>query len=363
MEPNNRPVCVYRKAVDLIDSEHRFAMAVVLSASDSTPQRTGVRAIFEEAGSIWGTIGGGMVEAEAQRIALEACESNDPFVLDLDLAGISSQVADAICGGRMRILIDPTAAKDRGCYSRAAEAHEQRKRGVLLTTVKQTPETHTTVDWYPEGMIPEETGFPGTEAIRQCLSRESARLFEGNPEDSEAAVAVLIEPVIPSPVLLIVGGGHVGQALAHQAAPLGFDVTVIDDRAEFTHHALYPVGALTRCGDIRKEVASFPIEHDVYVVLVTRGHRHDAAALEACIHAPAAYVGMIGSKRKVAMIREGMIDSGVATDEEFRRVFAPIGLNIGAITVQEIAASIVAQLVAVRRMGASPPPPGSMVAT
>ncbi|MHC4687696.1 MAG: XdhC family protein, partial [Planctomycetota bacterium] len=90
---------------------------------------------------------------------------------------------------------------------------------------------------------------------------------------------------------------------------------------------------------------------DVYVVLVTRGHKLDAETLEACIHAPAAYVGMIGSKRKVALLRENFIESGLAAAEEFDRVFAPIGLDIGAVTVPEIAASITAELIAVRRKG------------
>jgi xanthine dehydrogenase accessory factor len=160
---------------------------------------------------------------------------------------------------------------------------------------------------------------------------------------------VLVQPVIPKPILLIVGGGHVGQALARQAVLIGFDVTVIDDRPDFTNPALFPKEVTTLCGDIAKKVNDFPIARDTYIVIVTRGHKHDAEALKACIHAPAAYIGMIGSKRKVAMIRKSLVESGVATEDEFDRVFAPIGLDIGAVTVPEIATSIVAQLIAVRR--------------
>jgi xanthine dehydrogenase accessory factor len=169
-------------------------------------------------------------------------------------------------------------------------------------------------------------------------------------------MAVLVEPVIPNPSLLIAGGGHVGQALARMAVPLGFDVTVVDDRPEFTHAALFPDGVSTRCGDIAKEVASFPVTSDVFIVLVTRGHKQDAEALEVCIHKPGAYIGMIGSKRKVAMIRKSFIESGLATESELDCVFAPIGLDIGAITVPEIATSIAAELVAVRRKGAAQKP-------
>jgi xanthine dehydrogenase accessory factor len=132
---------------------------------------------------------------------------------------------------------------------------------------------------------------------------------------------------------------------------VGFDVVVIDDRPEFTDPALYPAGATTRCGDIPAQIAAGPVAGDTYIVIVTRGHKLDAEVLRACINSPAAYVGMIGSRRKVALMRRNFIESGLATEEQFRRVHAPIGLDIGAVTVPEIAASITAELIAVRRKG------------
>jgi len=168
---------------------------------------------------------------------------------------------------------------------------------------------------------------------------------------------VLVEPVIPEPLLVIAGGGHIGQALAHQASLVGFDVTVVDDRAEFTDPALYPDGTRAVCDDIPSRIAELSVGSDTFVVVVTRGHKLDAETLEACIHAPAAYVGMIGSRRKVSLLRENFIGTGLASEEEFDRVFTPIGLDIGAVTVPEIAASIVAELIAVRRKGISHQPP------
>ena len=103
-----------------------------------------------------------------------------------------------------------------------------------------------------------------------------------------------------------------------------------------------------------EEVAGFPFGADTYVVIVTRGHQHDAEALAACLRRPAAYVGMIGSRRKVALMRQDFVRSGRATAEELGRVYAPIGLDVGAVTVPEIATSIVAQLIAVRRKGSAP---------
>ena len=154
--------------------------------------------------------------------------------------------------------------------------------------------------------------------------------------------------------LLIVGGGHVGQAVAAQASVVDFEVTVLDDRPEFTAPDLFPEGVATRCGTIAQEVAGFPFSPDTCVVIVTRSHRCDAEALAACLRQPAAYLGMIGSRRKVALMRQDFIESGKATAAEFDRVYAPIGLDIGSVTVPEIAASIVAQLIAVRRTGQAP---------
>lgn len=346
---------VYGKAVDLIDSGRCFAMAVILNTDGSTPQERGVRALIEENGKTWGTLGGGIVEAEAQRHARDACRSKRPNVVDLELKHAYSRDAMAICGGHMRILIDPTASKDRECYAQAAEARTRRERGVLITTVREASHADVAVQWFAENDVSKAVGFPGADGIRACLARESAQVFMADAPDPDAALrgegatAVLVEPVIPNPILLIAGGGHIGQALARMAVPLGFVVTVVDDRPEFTHPALFPEGVTARCGDTAKEVAGFPVTGDVFIVLVTRGHKQDAEALEACIHTPAAYIGMIGSKRKVAMIRKNFIESGLATESEIERVFAPIGLDIGAVTVSEIATSIAAQLIAVRR--------------
>ncbi len=179
------------------------------------------------------------------------------------------------------------------------------------------------------------------------MARERALLVE-----ADSSCEVLIQPVISRPVLLIAGGGHVGQAVAAQAIAVGFDVIVLDDRKEFTAPDLFAEGVATRCGDVADGIGKFDISDNTYIVIVTRGHQHDIDALRACIHSPAAYIGMIGSGRKVGMVRKKFIESNVATAEEFDRVYAPIGVDIGALTVPEIATSIVAQLVAVRRRGA-----------
>jgi len=351
MDSNHRPKYICQNVVEFIDSGEVFAVALVLKAEGSTPRKAGVRAIIEQTGKIHGTLGGGLVEAEAQRRAVEACRSKQPVVFDMNLYGADRAGDIPICGGSMRILVDPTAAKDRASYAGMAEALRKRQRGVMLTTIRIAAQTEVHAEWFVQESISSDSAFPGEEKIRSCMAQETPELFTVSIQNPEVLTEVLVEPVIPKPLLLIAGGGHIGQALALQASLVGFDITVIDDRAEFTDPALYPDGTARRCGYIPEQIAAGPVASDTYIVIVTRGHKLDAEALEACIHAPAAYVGMIGSRRKVALMRQSFIESGIATAEQFEKVFTPIGLDIGAVTVPEIAASITAELIAVRRQG------------
>lgn len=348
MNSPHRPLDIHQTLLDFIDSGLPFALAQILVADGSTPQKVGVKALIDATGKIQGTLGGGIVEGEAQRLAPGVCQSGQPTLFDYALGNAYARDAGPICGGSMRLLLDPTAAHRRSCYEQAAQSLRQRRRGLLLTTIASSSasEPQISTQWLPEDSIASQPDFPGSQALQACLDSETPRLFE-----SPSAFSILVEPVIPQPRILIAGGGHVGQALAHLASFNGFEVTVLDDRPEFTNPELFPPGVQTLCGPVPQSLASLPLSREVYVVIVTRGHKQDAEAFEACLHAPTAYVGMIGSRRKVAMIRKSFLDSGLATPEELSRVFAPIGFDIGAVTVPEIATSIMAQIIAVRRKG------------
>jgi xanthine dehydrogenase accessory factor len=348
---DSSPVEVHQRIVEFIDSGQSFAVALVLKAEGSTPRKAAVKAVIDQAGKIHGTIGGGAIEAETHQRAIESCRTGRPLIFEMALHGANRSAEAPICGGMMRVLVDPTAAKDGASYAQLADAIRQRQRGVMLTSVRTTATTEVTAQWFSAESIPAEAPFPGADKIHSCLARETPQLFEEPSGSASPNLQVLVEPVIPQPLLVIAGGGHIGQALALQANLVGFDVTVVDDRNEFTDAGLFPEGTTTLCGDIPKHIAELSVGDDTYVVLVTRGHELDAETLEACIHAPIAYVGMIGSKRKVSLIRENFIETGLASAEEFDRVFSPIGLDIGALTVPEIATSITAELIAVRRKG------------
>jgi len=194
------------------------------------------------------------------------------------------------------------------------------------------------------------------EQARDALRLRRARLGTYDLDDEAAAdtgavcggrMQVYIEPLAPAPDLYLVGAGHVAQALARVAVETGFRVHVLDDRARYADAALYPAGVEVIVDDIAGWLGRASLPPAAYVVIVTRGHRHDREALAAVVTRPLAYVGMIGSRRKVAHVFEALVSSGV-TPEALGAVFAPIGFDIGAVTPSEIAVSVVAEMLAVR---------------
>ncbi|HEY6400640.1 MAG TPA: XdhC family protein [Blastocatellia bacterium] len=166
---------------------------------------------------------------------------------------------------------------------------------------------------------------------------------------------LLFEISRPPLELIICGGGHVGQAVAKAAALLDFKITVIDDRPEFSSREKFSdPGVRLITGDFVEALRSLKITQASHLVIVTRGHRHDEICLREVIEKPARYIGMIGSRRRSTTIREHMRREGVAA-EHLRRVHSPIGLDIGAITPEEIALAILAEIVLARRGGDGAP--------
>ncbi len=170
--------------------------------------------------------------------------------------------------------------------------------------------------------------------------------LEAGPDEFEVMIEVAERPA----TLLIVGGGHIGQSLAAIASQVGFSVAVLDDRAAFANTERFPTADRVVCGDFVEELRRFPIDADTYIVLVSRGHKQDELSLREVATSEAAYVGMIGSRRRVGAVLTHLAREGLP-QETLGRVHTPIGLDIGAETPEEIAVSILAQIISVRRGG------------
>ena len=158
---------------------------------------------------------------------------------------------------------------------------------------------------------------------------------------------IFVEPILPQPMLYLFGGGHISMALAKSAFATGFAITVIDDREAFANRERFPMAekVVTSYEEAFESIAP---NNSSYLVVVTRGHKDDMRVLAWAVRTPARYVGMIGSKRKVLSVYQALEREGYSP-EEFARVYAPMGLNIGALSPEEIAISILAELIAIRR--------------
>ncbi len=252
-----------------------------------------------------GTLGGGCVEAEVRKRAFELLQRGESALLDYVLDHDFGWDDGLICGGRMFLGVMPVTNEDDVAPFREALAAARRR---------------------------EPASFPLT--VEHDGKRRSYQVRLEVP-----------------PTLLVAGAGHVGQALARLALDLDFHVVVIDDRADCASTERFPSGVELVVDDIARSLQGYAIDSGCYVVIVTRGHRHDQQALDAVIRRDAGYIGLIGSRRKSKMILRDLAESGVP-QEMIDRVHTPIGLSIGATTVPEIALSIAAELVAARRKAA-----------
>lgn len=292
---------VLQELVRRAQAQEAVALCTVVGARGSTPQAAGARMLLLADGKTIGTLGGGCVEAEVRVRAIKVLQARAAELLTFKLDHDYGWDDGLICGGTMDIYVQTLA--DRAAaepYQRALDALVRGERAVIELKYETQGQSKT-----------------------------------------------FIEGIDPPARLLIVGAGHVGQALAAQAAALDFQVSVLDDRSDCASAERFP-SASRVVGDIEAELSRYPIDAQTYVVIVTRGHRHDGHALKAVIDSPAKYIGLIGSKRKVVTIFQDLLSQGIS-QERLLKVHAPIGLEIGAVTVPEIATSIAAELVAVRR--------------
>ena len=345
---------IYPEVLLRLESQEPVVLATIVEAEGATPQVPGASALFGERGLLLGTLGGGILESDAGQRALLCLKKKSSLYYRFDLQGEDLAAGEPVCGGLVWILADGTPGAQEETWRRLTAALLARRSGVLVTRVDRGRDDRVEVEriWLDEKTPDLEAGpflRRFTRELVQARRQEKPVLVQEQgtlPENRQTLF--FLEPISPLPRLLIVGAGHIGQALARQAAWLDFDVTVIDDRADYASRDRFAQGAALVVADIEAAVREFPVSADTYIVIVTRGHSHDAEALRACIHSPAAYVGMIGSRHKVALMRERFLGAGWASAREWDRVRTPIGLKIGSRTVEEIAVSIAAEIVQVR---------------
>lgn len=288
-----------QRAADLLDGGQKVALCLLVRAEGSTPASAGAVMLVDETAGTYGTIGGGCVEAELRQRVLPMMTAGQTGLLHFELDHDYGWDDGLICGGSIDVAV--ALPSDGRRLQALADAYRRREPTELAVIV--------------------EAGDGGRQQY------------------------VLELP--PRPHLLIAGAGHIGRALCRLALEVDFDVAVFDERPGLLERYISD-SARRVAGPIHETIVGEPIDHETYIVIVTRGHRHDEQVLKAVAERPARYIGMIGSPRKVKLTLDELREAGVS-EEALERVRAPIGLDIGSVTVSEIALSIAAQLVEVRR--------------
>jgi xanthine dehydrogenase accessory factor len=323
----------------------------VVETRGSTPQKAGASMLVFPDGSQRGTLGGGCVEAEVKQRALRVlAEAGRPEVFSFSLDDNYGWDDGLICGGRMTIVAHPLPdARSKTYFHRLRDLLETGQGFTEAVAVSEAGELRPG-DRYLFGADATELARLADRAAPEFVVTDLAPLADRPGPSLRGGIAYL--PVLPRITVFLVGGGHVGQAVAELASRVDFDVWVLDDRERYASRERFPSASRVLVGDIGatlKELAP-KLTASTYAVILTRGHSHDEEALYFLATTACGYVGMIGSRRKIRLIFEDLIAKGIAP-ETLERVHAPLGLPIGSQTVPEIAVSILAELIARRNLG------------
>ena len=332
------------------------AIAHIVRHRGSTPRKTGACMLIDPTGGQLGTIGGGCGEAEVVSRAHRVLGTGEPSLAEVRLLEEDGWESPSICGGVLDVFIERVGATIGGIpleafFATLDDAIAGGRPLAVVTVVAAEDATlvgrKAIVD--VRSGRPESLGHEGLDP--RVVTAALAALDEGRAHTTSIGdLRVYVEPLASPPELVVVGAGHVGAALTRLAGASGFAVTVLDDRETFANAARLPDAHRMLVGDPRTALKTLPQRADRHVVLVTRGHRLDAECLRVALDLDLAYLGMIGSRRRVARIREQLIADGVAP-ERLDRLHAPIGLDIGAETPAEIAVAILAEIIDGRRGG------------
>jgi xanthine dehydrogenase accessory factor len=342
-----------------------FALATVINVRGSTPREVGAKMLVRDDGQI-GTIGGGCGEAEVFRKAqLLLEESGSSRLAEVDLTGDFEQDEIGTCGGIMDVFIDLwSPGPDLQVAREMAEAVRSSQPLALLTLIEPSGDANhhpARALLHPNAEtagLPVEIPAPAVRQLAEIVSSAAPALLEIDAQGgirptthlSDTTRQVFVDPLPGAQRLIIIGAGHVGQALADLGAMLGFHIVVIDDRAAFANRDRFPTASEIIVRPFEAALDSLKLDRTCYVVCVTRGHAFDEIALRAALRQKPRYLGMIGSRRRVRTTLERIEADGVDRTA-LEQVHAPVGLDIGAETPEEIAVSIMAEIVRERRLG------------
>lgn len=339
----------------LLRAGERVALATVIGTLGPTPRLAGARMVVRRDGRHLGTVGGGCGEAQVVSAGLDALDAGAPRLVRVDLSEEVTEMSEAACGGTMDVLVVPCGAELIPVAAALRDAVVARRTVRFITCLEPRRVLGATVVG-----VQEPLAWAGIDSEGAKLVYHAAKGYAGSPPsacsgqvDVDAAGErwkVFVEEIEAGPLLLICGGGHIALPLCRMGKILGFAVVVVDDRPSFALAERFPEAERVICSPFDKALEGFPVDGATYAVVVTHGHRHDLECVRKLLGRGAGYLGMIGSRRRVAGVFKLLREEGWR-EEDLAQLHSPIGLDIGAETPEEIALSILAEIVKVCRGG------------
>ncbi len=335
----------------MLEKNEPAVLATILSHVGSTPRTAGTKMLIDSHGKTVGTIGGGLMEAKVIRAAADVFDTGKAQVSLFDLTHAeTADSIDAICGGRLKVLIERIEANPGtlDLFQNLLTSLKQGRKSLMVGRFAAEDKDVTTVArslLTADGSIYGHSDLPPAlpeHLMEKCLRERSPAVL--TIEDRR----YLVEPSFVPGTAYLFGAGHVSQKLAILTRMVDFRTVVLDDREEFANQERFRDADEVRViPSFEQAFSDLEIDPDSYLVIVTRGHSHDRTVLEQALRTEANYIGMIGSRRKREAIYKSLLNQGF-TAEDLNRVHSPIGLSIRAETPEEMAVSIVAELIASR---------------
>ena len=342
---------IYQTACDSISSGQKIILARTIRRSGSTPRDVGSMCIITENGNLIGTVGGGLLEYQVQTRAKELFKEEKSSVYPFRLTGQDLAGAGMICGGEVDLYLDPLFPKNKETLSLFQTIGSEITANRVVRLVTRIEDSIPALETGARMLIKEDGTIIGAiEGLDpEKLPKSWNAPFELISSDKKD-VSFFVENIRLNPRIFLFGAGHVSVFVAQLARLVGFNITVIDDRPEFANIERFPDVDELIVSDFAHVFESLKISKNSYILIITRGHIHDKTVLQQALSTEACYIGMIGSTRKRNLIYEDLMKQGIPKDR-LESVFSPVGLDINAETPEEIAVSIVAELIKAKSPG------------
>jgi xanthine dehydrogenase accessory factor len=327
-----------------------LVLARVISVKGSGPRHVGSSMVIRRDGGIEGTVGGGLIEAAAQKKAAELFSHKGFARISFDMTGDDLTTADMVCGGKLELLLEhlPADRETAGMFAGLLHSRRHNHRSFLVTALPAGDKGPGPLEHLV--LAPGSTCATGSDGSAGVSGRltDMVHGLTGPALVEIEGRQFWVDLILNTGVLYLFGAGHISREVNDLAARVGFMTVVLDDRAEFANPERFgqpaEVVVLKSFDDC---FTGLDMDDDSYVVIVTRGHLYDRVVLDQALRSGAGYIGMIGSNRKRDAIYKSLLSDGF-TAGQLEKVHCPIGLKIDTETPAEIAVSIVGELIEVR---------------